>query len=226
MTRYEIDILKQALMRAELEELERFRSLPKPEPKYTDDFKSNIRKLAEKRKTLLWKATKTVSRRVAVVLVAVFVTLCLMMSISAIRTPIVNFFVNVYENFIGIFVENDEKRTTPESIENISLPSYMMNGYSLEDSISYGKDAESFWSNEEGDVIILYQQIIRDGLQFTINNENMDFQEEILNGTTIHYASDGDYYQIYWSDEIFIFSLICPNSISFTDVKSIISSIK
>ena len=104
MTNYEIDILKKALLKVERKELNRFRNLPNQEVEFSEEFENSIQKLAKKRKTFFWQATKTVPRRIIVVFVAAIITFCMMMSISAIRTPVVNFFINVYEDFISIFV--------------------------------------------------------------------------------------------------------------------------
>ena len=70
MTNYEIDILKKTLLKVEQKELKRFKNLPDKKIELSEKFENGIQKLAKKRKTLIWQATKTVPRRIAVVFVS------------------------------------------------------------------------------------------------------------------------------------------------------------
>jgi len=147
------------------------------------------------------------------------------MSISAIRIPVINFFINVYEDFISIFVDEEESYIKPQQIETIALPSYIVDGYSLEVSQNYGQDAESIWFNTNGDVIILTQHILENEFQSFIDNKNLDFQTEDANGLTLYFVAKNQYYQIFWAKNGYLFSLNCAESISFNNIKEMISSI-
>lgn len=225
MTNYEIDILKKALLEVEQKELRYFKNLPSEKLELSAEFEDNIHKLAKKRKTFVWQATKTVPRRIAVVFIAAIITFCMMMSISAIRVPVINFFVNIYEEFISIFVEEEEGARVPDSIETIALPTYMIDDYILDDSQNYGRDAETYWVNSYGDVIILYQEILEGELQVTIDNENIDYQEETLNNIIIYYTINKGEYQLIWSNGGYLFTLMCLEDIPFNEIKMLISSI-
>ena len=225
MTKYEINILRKALLKVEQKELNYFKNLPRQEVEFSEEFESKIQNLAKKRKTFIWQATKTVPRRVALIFAAVIMTFCLMMTISAIRIPVVNFFVNIYEEFISIFIDEEEGYVPPEKIETIALPSYMFIGYTLDDSQNYGKDAESFWSNENGDVVILYQQVLETEFQSFIDNQDLEFQQENTESITLHYSIKNRYYQIFWSKNGYLFSLTCPENIPLKEVKEMIISI-
>lgn len=225
MTNYEVNILKKALLKIEQNELNYFKNLPDKNAQFSEGFENNIHKLAKKRKSFFWQATKTVPRKIAVVFVAAIITLCLIMSISAIRIPVINFFINVYEDFISIFVDEEESYIKPQQIETIALPSYIVDGYSLEDSQNYGQDAESIWFNTNGDVIILTQHILENEFQSFIDNKNLDFQTEDANGLTLYFVAKNQYYQIFWAKNGYLFSLNCAESISFNNIKEMISSI-
>lgn len=225
MTNYEIDILKKALLKVEQKELRYFKNLPSENVELSAEFENNIHKLAKKRKTFIWQATKTVPRRIAVVFIAAIITFCMMMSISAIRVPVINFFVNIYEEFISIFVEEEEGAHVPDSIETIALPTYMIDDYILDDSQNYGRDAETYWVNSYGDVIILYQEILEGEMQATIDNENIDYQKETLNNVTIYYTINKGEYLLIWSNGGYLFTLMCLEDIPFNEIKMLISSI-
>lgn len=225
MTNYEISILKKALLKIEQKEVHRFKNLRNENIEISEEFENNIHKLAKKRKTFIWQATKTVPRKIAVVFIAAIITFCMMMSISAIRIPVINFLVNVYEEFISIFVDEEEGYIKPQTIESISLPSYTIEGYYLEDSQNYGKDAESIWLNENGEVIILSQHTLENEFQSFIDNKNLDFQTENANGLTLYFVVKNQYYQIFWTKNGYLFSLNCSETIPFAKIKEMISSI-
>ncbi len=225
MTNYEVSILKKALLKVEQKELNYFKNLPDENVQFSEEFENDIHKLAKKRKTFLWQATKTVPRKIAVVFIAAIITFCMMMSISAIRIPAINFFVNVYEEFISIFINEEEGYIKPQTIESVSLPSYTIEGYYLEDSQNYGKDAESLWFNENGEVIILSQHILENEFQSFIDNKNLDFQTDDANGLPLYFVAKNQYYQIFWTKNGYLFSLNCSETIPFTKIKEMISSI-
>lgn len=225
MTNYEINILKKALLKVEQKELHRFKNLQNENVEISEEFENNIYKLARKRKTFIWQATKTVPRKIAVVFIAAIITFCMMMSISAIRIPVINFFVNVYEEFISIFVDEEEGYIKPQTIVSVSLPSYTIEGYYLEDSQNYGQDAESIWFNENGEVIILSQHILENEFQSFIDNKNLNFQTENANGLTLYFVVKNQYYQIFWTKNGYLFSLNCSETIPFAKIKEMISSI-
>ena len=225
MTNYEVSILKKALLKIEGNELNYFKNLPDENVQFSEEFENDIHKLAKKRKTFLWQATKTVPRKIAVVFIAAIVTFCMLMSISAIRIPVINFFVNIYEEFIHISVDKKENAFVHDSIESVAIPTYMIDGYSLEDSQNYGKDAETYWINSYGDIIILYQGILDSEFQVTVDNKNIDYQKEEVNGLIIYFTIENQYYQLLWAKNGYIFSLNCAKSIPFNDIKQMIISI-
>ena len=225
MTNYEVSILKKALLKIERNELNYFNNLPDESVQLSEKFENDIHKLAKKRKTFLWQATKTVPRKIAAVFIAAIITVCMLMSISAIRIPVINFFVNMYEEFIHISVDKEENAFVHDSIETVVLPEYMIDGYSLEDSQNYGKDAETYWINSYGDIIILYQGILDSEFQVTVDNKNIDYQKEEVNGLIIYFTVENQYYQILWAKNGYIFSLNCAEAIPFDDIKQMITSI-
>ena len=142
MTKAELSVLKNALLIVGLEEVQAYKNLPDEEFEFSNEFEQKIKEINKKRKSLLHRATKTIPRRVALVAAAIIITFCLMMTISAIRIPVVNFFVNVYEEFIGLFFEEEEEDfNIPTTIEQIYLPTYMANGYIMLNT------ADSSWQN-------------------------------------------------------------------------------
>lgn len=224
MTSYEVDILKKALLKAERKEVERFKNLPCEDVTFSEEFENSIEKLAKKRKSFAWQATKTVPRRIAVALIAAIITFCLMMSISAVRETVVNFFVNVYDESISIFVKGDKSGNIPDRIEEPLLPSHIPEGYTLNESKNFECMAVSVWLNENGNHFILQQDILSEDHLIHIDNENRDYQTEQLGNVTLYYSSEKGTYIIMWSTEYYLFTILCPSSIPFDEIKTVISS--
>lgn len=225
MTNYEIDILKKALLKVERKELCYFKNLPDENVEFSEEFEYSMQKLAKKRKTFVWQATKTIPRRIAVVFIAAIITFCLMMSVSAIRTPVIKFFVNIYEEFISIFVEEDEEFDTPDSIEATYLPSYMINGFSQISSSNNSKYAKSVWMDDNSNIIILTQDILEDDYQTQLDNETIGYENAGFNNFEVKYTARNGQYFFVWTNDLYMFKIICPTSIELNEIEKLVDSL-
>lgn len=226
MTVAETDILKKALFIIGREEVNAYKALPDEEVAFSKEFEDKVHLINKKRKSLFYQATKTVPRRIAVILVAAIIVFTMTMSISALRTPLINFIMNIYENYINIyFVEDEESSNIPTSIEHMYVPSYIPDNYMQIDSQNYGVSAETIWMNDES-LIILNQDPLNENFNVHINNEGADYQTISISGNDIYYYVKDGYYFIIWTDQAYLFTITCPESISLLEVEKIISSME
>ncbi len=225
MTKAEIDILKKALFIAGCEEVEAYNALPDEDVVFSKEFEEKVLAINKRRKSLFYKATKTVPRRIAVVLIAAVITFTMMMGISAIRTPIINFVVKVYDSFISIFVEEEEDIKLPTSIEHMYLPTYLPEGYVKIISENYEFNAQTLWLKNIY-TITLSQNILSEDSKITINNEDIDYQIVSINGIDVHYYNDTGFCSIFWSNNGYLFTLTCPEDITISEIEKIIGSME
>ena len=225
MTKVEIDILKKALFIIGREEVEAYKALPDEDVVFSKEFEDNVRAINKRRKSLFYKATKTVPRRIAVVLIAAVITFTMMMSVSAIRTPILNFVIKTYDSFISIFVEKDEEIKLPTSIEHMCLPTYLPEGYIEISSENSGFKSTTIWMNDSS-MMILLQDIISEDTKITIDNQELDYETISVNKHNIHYYVKDGYYFVIWSDGYYIFTLTCPEDINIIEIEKIIASME
>ena len=226
MTDNQIKLLKEALLEEDLKEMAIIDSLPDEEFVFSEKYKKEMQKLLNKHKKYTHTANRFIPKRLVGVLVAILITLTLMMSISAIREPIIRFIVNTYESFISIFVENDTK-TPSKTIEDIILPSYMKEEYTLSDTIRKTTLSTTTWNNAEGHMIELRQCILLDDFKAYIDNQNLNYS--LLNtklNIEIYCVDKNGYLNIMWTDNTYIYSLLCPNTIEITEVEKIIESME
>ncbi len=222
MTKTEIDILKNALFIAGCEEVRAYKALPDEKIVFSESFEKNIQKLAKKRKSLAWQTTKTIPRRIAVVFIAAIITFCLMMSISAIRTPIVNFFVNFYESFIDLFLGVEEPATA--NIEDFYSPSYIPDGYSEFTNTQSKIRIVTVWKSENGR-IILTQDILNKSYKF-IDNEDANYSKLQVDEKSIYYILKNGQYSLVWIDNNYLFEIDCSEEIGLNEIEKIIRSMK
>lgn len=225
MTKVEIDILKKALFIIGREEVEAYKALPDEDVVFSKEFEDNVRAINKRRKSLFYKATKTVPRRIVVVLIAAVITFTMMMSVSAIRTPILNFVIKTYDSFISIFVEKDEEIKLPTNIEHMYMPKYLPDGFIELSSENYGFNAEAIWMNSAS-IIMLSQDIISEDSKIVIDNQDADYQTTMIDKNEIYYYSKNGSYTMYWSDGYYIFTLTCPEDINISEIEKIIASME
>lgn len=225
MTNYEIDILKRALLKIEQKEVMRFKNLPCQKTELSKEFENNIHKLAKKRKNLIWQATKTVPRRIAFVFIAAIITFCMMMSISAIRLPVVNFFVNIYEEFISVFIEEDEDVEIPDTIEEIYHPSYMIDNYTLLSNTANDNYVENIWMDTSNNIMILTQDILKTDYQVHLDNQGVNYQPANFTNTNVHFMSKNGQYIFIWTNEYYLFELICSTQTELDEIEKLIDSL-
>lgn len=226
MTSAELSVLKNALLIVGLEEVKAYKNLPDEEFEFSNEFEQKIKEINKKRKSLLYRATKTVPRRVALVLAAVIMTFCLMMTISAIRIPVINFFVNVYEEFIGIFFDEEEEDfNIPTTIEQVHLPTYMVNGYIQTDSQKFRDIVETYWENDSN-LIILYQEIMEEEFKMNFDNNHIGYEKIFINNKIVYYILEKGEYMLLWNDGSYVYTLILPENIPLIEIEKIIGSIQ
>lgn len=225
MTKVEIDTLKKALFILGREEVQAYKALPDEDVVFSKEFEDKVRAINKRRRSLFYRATKTVPRRIAVVLIAAVITFTMMMSVSAIRTPILNFVIKTYDSFISIFAEKDEEIKLPTSIEHMYLPAYFPEGYIEISSENSGFKSTTIWMNDSS-MMILLQDIISEDTKITIDNQELDYKTISVNKHNIHYYVKDGYYFVIWSDGHYIFTLTCPEDINISEIEKIIASME
>ena len=162
MTKIETDILKKALFIIGREEVLAYKALPDEEFIFSKEFEKKAYAINKRRKSLFYRATKTVPRKIAVILIAAVITVSLMMSVSAIRIPVLNFITNIYDTYISIyFVENEEDLNIPTNIEHVYLPTYIVDGYTQINSKNYGQKVKAPLKLAENSVYLKMLSLVK-----------------------------------------------------------------
>ena len=221
MTDKLLAIVREALMEADLREMAIIDALPDEEITFSEKYKNAITKLINNTK----RHARSFSKKAMVILVAVLTSLILMMSVSAIREPIVNFFVEIYNNYINVTVDNkDDQELT---IEAPVYPSYMTEGYTLDYINNLESLVVTIWKNGNNKEIELMQKVNSNGSNIHINNPEGGYKSIVLQSDLkLYYYINNGYYRFFWMDDTYFYCFLCPDTIALSEIEKIIDSME
>ncbi len=226
MTNNQIALIKRALLEEELAEMAVIDALPDEEVSFSEKYKTEMHKLLDKYKKRTYNVNRRISKRLVGALAAILIALTLMMSISAIREPIIKFIVNVYDNFISVFIEEDDGAKPPETIEKIYLPSCEIDGFNFQSTTNYSTIIKTKWINANGNLITLEQLIIKDNYQAFLDNESKNYEITEINSFDIYYINKNNHYFTVWSNGEYMFKMLFPNTIEFSEIEKSLESME
>ena len=226
MTNNQIKLLKEALLEEELAEMSVIDALPDEEVVLTEKHQKEIQRLLNKQKKYTRNTNRFIPKRLVGVLAAILITLTLMMSISAIREPVIKFIVNIYGSFISIFVEEDEYTKTPETIDEIYLPSCEIEGFHIQSTKNYDTLVITNWTNNDKKIVLLEQSILEDNYQAFLDKESMGYMMINLNSYETYYTEKNNNYCFVWSNREYMFKMKLPNTLELSEIEKIIESME
>ena len=112
----------------------------------------------------------------------------------------------------------------PATIETIYMPTYIPEGYKLNQIISEREWVHTDWIDETNQKIFLHQELFNS--QITIDNEHSDIQILYFDDLKILKGGLKNIKSYHWNTEEYIFSLLVPQNISDEEVFLIIKSLK
>lgn len=189
-------------------------SLPHPEDldpsPFSSSFEQKMRKLLRRREASYWPLVSSVGRRVATVVLAFLLASSCLMSVEAIRVPVVHFFVEVYETFSRISFEGDEGAGAgPETIEELYLPSEIPEGFVLEEELR--EDSFSIFRYVKGDEWIDWSQYCM-GFAHHVDTEGIKSEKVESEGIHYFYYSNKGIQDFIWEENGYVFS--CAGTLS------------
>ena len=98
---------------------------------FSEKYERYMARLLRAQKKPWWQYTNTVAKKVAVIALVILLTFGASMSVSAVRKPVVEFIVNVYERFVEIFFGEDDIAEASCELETIYTLGKLPEGYEL-----------------------------------------------------------------------------------------------
>ena len=167
---------------------------------------------------------KSLKKKILYAVIAALVAISLAMSVSAIREPIINFFVDIYDSFISIFV--DAPAPASIAIEEKYELGYLPEGFELVEEIDYSSrfvKIYRFGSKE----VSLDQVIYSDELfsEFSLDNKESNVEYMDLNSIQIIYIQKNNMISLLWHDDKYMLKMSFNFIIDKEECVKIIDSI-
>lgn len=193
------------------------------ECEFSDEFNKKMEKLLER---VSYDRTHIVSwtrRKVIMVAATIILVLAGMMSVGAIREPIVEFVYNVYEEFTEIFFDGytTDKITYRYSLSEI--PEGFVETHQITNESVNIVEYENINNNDK---IELCQSITQES-SFILDNRNGHVEKINVGrkGVDIYISDYGDYYYAFWTQDSYAISLTYSGNTTIEEILNLIESI-
>ena len=169
------------------------------------------------------KAVVVRSKRkiITYIIVAAILMSLICMSVTAIREPIFNFLVDIYDRFTSVAI-NDSGDSVNEANETLEF-NYIPEGYEFK-SKSCGSNYVRYTWSDGIDKIIFMQKYTSNNTEYRFNTENDYMQPLSIDGINALYYQQNGKQTVTWTDNRNVFTLVCPTSIQLEDMIDIIKN--
>ena len=223
------EILIRALLTVEEAENRALIKMAGDLPELTQEEKeANLQKLltqikntpapVKKKKAVVVRSKRKI---VTYIIVAAILMSLICMSVTAIREPIFNFFVNIYDRFTAVAIY-DSGDSGNEAIEKLEFK-YIPEGYEFK-SKSCGSNYVRYTWSDGIDKIIFMQKYTSNNTEYRFNTENDYMQPLSIDGINALYYQQNGKQTVTWTDNRKVFTLVCPTSIQLEDMIDIIKN--
>lgn len=202
-----------------------FESLPTDEElqniTFTDDFKRKMQKLINAQKKSYYYMINTVGKRVAIIILAILITLtATTFGVEAIRKSVIEFITETFEKFTKISVQNDESDSYAVLVK--TSPQYIPEGYVSEEEISSETVYRIVYNS--GDSTIDYRQRMNFSTFYNIDTEDIEYEKIIVNSFDgIKYVKNG-INSVVFADETYMYTI--NGQVPFDELIKMARSIK
>jgi len=217
---------RQALFDVQNEECERLEAELALEPvRLSPAFERRMQRLIRAERRPYYRFTNTNGKKAVLALAATFILLVtLVFSVSAIREPVVRFFVEAYEKFSRVFFHQQEEQF-PGMLEDYFVPTWLPKGYKEDPNQTVNAIIHCEWtyvSESQGDIKFKQHTITSNVSR--IDSEDIQVKPIEVNGKEgLCYSNKGTQH-IIWSDGQYGFFIAGP--ISEADLLRIAESIQ
>lgn len=199
-----------AFMEAERIDNSNLKSEDEIEWDFSEKFEKSMNQLIKKNNYIKLSTRRKIRKGLLAAILAIIVAFTGLMSVSATRTPFVEFMKKVLPQFNEVTL-SDEATPPVERIETEYTLTNLPEGYEIKE---YQKDdlgIFSVWKNKNGDEIVFSQNLI--DTNFTFDNEH-NYQETNINGYEAYLNTYEFESSLKWSDGYYWFVIKVPISLN------------
>lgn len=198
------ELFIKAFMEAESYDYSKLKSEEEINWEFSERFEKSMNKLIQKNNRIALSTRQKIRKGLIASIIAIIVLFTGLMSVSATRTPFVEFLKEVFSDHIEISLSEDSTSTI-DAIETEYTITDIPDGFKLKSYDKGNISVLTIWSNDKGEDIILYQYTINSGTN--VDTEH-GFEELKINGYEAYYFSDN----LLWTDGTYWFSVSKTNA--------------
>ncbi|MCH5303553.1 MAG: DUF4367 domain-containing protein [Ruminococcus sp.] len=172
-------------------------------------FEKKMEKLIKSQTNFYYRVTYTKTRKTLVALVATLILLASVLSVTAVRETILNFFVyhGDGENNAVVIEYNDENSSLyPKKIEKAYSLSYVPEGYTLSEKTSDEDNLSEIYVC--GEDYLDFEQFTKDDYLSASDSEFSAAKSESFNGQDYIIRTSDDMTMLIWEKDGYVFELV------------------
>lgn len=176
---------------------------------FSEKFENSMNQLIKKNNHIKLSTRRKIRKGLLAAIITVIVAFTGLMSVSATRTPFIEFIKKVFPQFNEVTLS--EESTPPvDRIETEYTLTNLPDGFEITE---YQKDelvVMSKWENQMGEDIVLFQEILDSNL--SIDTEH-SYEEIVINGYSAYLNKYELNSSLKWTDGYYWFTLSVPNNL-------------
>lgn len=203
------ELFIKAFMEAERIDNSSLKSEDEIEWDFSEKFEKSMNQLIKKNNHIRLSTRRKIRKGLLAAILAIIVAFTGLMSVSATRTPFVEFMKKVLPQFNEVTL-SDEATPPVDRIETEYTLTNLPDGFEITE---YQKDelvVMSKWENQMGKDIVLFQEILDSNL--SIDTEH-SYEEIVINGYSAYLNKYELNSSLKWTDGYYWFTLSVPNNL-------------
>ncbi|MCL2301246.1 MAG: DUF4367 domain-containing protein [Firmicutes bacterium] len=196
-----LDVLREDMER-------RIKQIPNDSFPFSSAFEDKWNRLIQVQSKPYYRFVNTNMKKALLGLAAAIILLITMVfSVSALREPVVRFFIEVYEKFSAVFFNSGEdEQMPPVTLEAIYEPAWLPEGYVLDDeAVALSDTVRISYYFKDDDMLVFQQHTIASGM--ILDTEGTETQPAIVHNQEAVLCRNKGMWTLLWNDGQYGFSL-------------------
>lgn len=192
-----------AFLEAEALDNAKLKSEDEIEWDFSTEFEKSMEKLIKKNNTIKISTRRNIRKGLLAAIVAIIVLFTGLMSVTATRTPFIEFIKKVFPQFNQVSLS--EESTPPvDRIETEYTLTGLPEGFEVKEYQKEDFKVFTIWRDENNEEIVFSQKLL--DTSFTVDNEH-NYKELYINGHEAYYIEDESGAFLRWTDEYYWFTI-------------------
>lgn len=216
--------LQEALLEVSKQYLEHLELAPKDRVFYSLKLRRKMERLLKDNAGSSRKRIPAFYRKAIAACLAAFIFIGASMTCEGSRKQMIPFYKKVYKEYTKYFFKDKDTVNAPLYIEELRLPAYIPEGYTLVESppsMNFVVHVYHVWKTKEGSKICFSQATLR--VISGLDTENAEIKR-ITNGVDIELIVKEAYTIAFWNDNLYSYKLITYD-LSEVEIMKIIDSV-